>query len=265
MKFPLIGITSGEIINRNHPAAPMVYGQSFTYSDAVARGSALPVTLPLLHDSAQARALYLKLDGLLLSGGNDIDPSLYGEPPHPKLGDLSPRRDAFELQLLRWALTDDKPVLAICRGLQLLNVAKGGSLYQDLASQQPHAMDHQASALAHHLEQIDQVVNFQAGSQLARILQTTAINANTYHHQAVKTVGHGLVATAWTADNVIEGLESSDHTFVLGVQSHPESIEARAEVRWQKLFTAFAKAAADFNIRSKTATILPRRASSSAG
>jgi len=245
MNAPLIGITCGEIINRDHPASPTVYGQSFTYSDAIVHAGGTPCLLPLTTVAA-ARDLYDRLDGLLFAGGNDIDPACYGATPHPKLGEISPRRDAFELQLIRWALADGKPILAICRGMQLLNVAKGGTLYQDLASELPDSLDHQQSNLADRLDQVDQVLDIDSSSRLADILQSSSINANTYHHQAVKDLGGSLKATAWTSDDVVEALELPNSNFVIGVQCHPESIEHSTETRWQKLFNAFVAASLEF-------------------
>lgn len=244
----MIGITCGEITNIDHPNSPLAYGQSFTYVDAVLHAGGVPLLIPVMEDLDAAKILYSRLDGLLFAGGNDIDPARYGKQPHEKIGQISRKRDTLELQLMDWALTDSKPLLAICRGMHLLNVQRGGTLIQDIPSEVPGALQHSTIDTDISLDFADQQLRIDASSKLAAILGTTEILANSYHHQAVRKLGNGLQATAWAADDIIEGIEDPETPFVIGVQCHPESIESTIAA-WQKLFKAFTGAAAAFSAR----------------
>jgi putative glutamine amidotransferase len=249
---PLIAITVSEIANNDETWLPTVYGQFRTYTDAIIRAGGAPFVVPLTDDETVLKRLYEQCDGLLLPGGNDLDPATYNRPhssnkvnpaTHPLLTKLSPRRDRQEIQLLKWALRDNKPVLGICRGMQLINVALGGSLLPDINVSSPSARNHEAGIHkkdfhhpAHHLR-------ITAGSRLAAVLGADSIEANSLHHQAVDKLGNGLAATAHAEDGVIEAIELPDKRFVIGVQSHPEALEAEAEPLWRKLFQAFVTAA----------------------
>ncbi len=240
---PLIGVTAGEILNKGEAWAPHVYGQAHTYTDAVAHAGGAPFILPLVEEPAVLRKLYDQCDGIVLSGGNDVDPALYHTTPSPLTKDISRRRDEQEIQLLRWALADNKPVLGICRGMQLLNVALGGSLYQDVATELPDAANHCMSEDHKDFRHIAHSLRIRPDSQLAAILQREQIGTNALHHQAVKQIGDGLVATAWSDDEVIEALELPGKRFVVAVQSHPEALEAQAEPLWRGLFAVFVQSA----------------------
>jgi putative glutamine amidotransferase len=182
------------------------------------------------------RQLYDLLDGLLLPGGEDVDPALYGEARHEKCGPSSPELDEVELTLARWAVDDGKPVLAICRGIQVLNVALGGTLYQDIAAQIPGGAEHvkhrrgPRDFLAH-------TATITHGSRLALILGATSLPVNSLHHQAVKDVAPGLAVVAQTPDGIIEAMEVPEHPFAIGVQWHPEEL-VDVDARSQKLFDA---------------------------
>jgi putative glutamine amidotransferase len=236
---PLIGVTAGETINQLYPHAPAVQGQSYTYIDAIIHAGGAPVILPLIKDKKVLRKIYDACQGVLLSGGNDLDPASYGEEPTEKTVDFSTRRDRQEIQLLEWALEDGKPVLAICRGMQLLNVARGGTLYQDIPTELPSTETHNISSEKKRESRIVHKLRIEPGSKLAEILGVTKLGTNAYHHQAVKKLGHGLKATAWAEDDIIEAIELPGRQFVVGVQSHPESLEASIEPRWQRLFKSF--------------------------
>lgn len=237
---PLIGITAGELHNHSMPWGPLVYGQSRTYIDAVLHAGGAPVVLPITNDIEALRVLYEQCNGLLLSGGNDVDPALYGEKCKEYTETPAPARDSQELQLLQWAREDDKPILAICRGAQLLNVALGGTLYQDIAAEVPGAHNHVASRDKEDFTYIahDRLL-LKLGSRLAQILGVKEISTNALHHQSIKSLGKGLRLSAWAEDNVIEAIELPEAKFVIGVQSHPEALESEAETRWRKLFEAF--------------------------
>lgn len=242
---PLIGITAGETINHLYPHAPIVQGQSYTYIDAVVRAGGAPIILPLTKDKKVLRRLYDQCQGILFSGGNDLDPSLYGEQPTEETTDFSTKRDQQEMQLLEWALEDNKPVLAICRGMQLLNVAHGGSLYQDIPTELPAAGNHNIASEKKRESRIVHMLHIKPGSKLAGIVGVSELGANAYHHQAVKKLGADLVATAWAEDDMIEAIEMPGRRFVIGIQSHPESLEAAIEPRWQQLFKSFIEASSE--------------------
>jgi len=237
---PLIGITSEEILNHNDPWAAYFYGQKLTYSDAIVAAGGIPVVIPLMPEDA-LKNLYNRLDGILFTGGDDINPELYGEECHPLTINISDKRDQVELSLLAWGLADNKPLFAICRGFQLLNIRLGGNLYQDIPSQLADASNHKLSShnkdytyIAHHLKIAPQ-------SQLAAITGSTVMKANTHHHQAIKNVASDLRATAWSEDGIVEGLEHPAKLFALGVQCHPESLYTIDE-KWADVFKAFIEA-----------------------
>jgi putative glutamine amidotransferase len=207
------------------------------YVQAVLVSGGLPVLLPaLMHD--ESRAAYVQhLDGLLLPGSpTDVDPACYGEEPHPRLGPINSRRTEFELELVRLALRRELPVFGICGGLQVLNVALGGSLYQDIPSQLPKAYKH--SGLPERAHSIDII----PGTRLATILSRLEMRVNSLHHQAVKLPGQGMLVSASARDGVIEAVEIPELPFVIGVQWHPERLFAEDEAS-RRLFAAFVQAA----------------------
>jgi putative glutamine amidotransferase len=179
-----------------------------------------------------------RVSGLMLTGGGDVDPQAYGEVPHPKLGRVIPERDAFELALVRTALERGLPVLAICRGQQVLNVATGGTLVQDIPSQLPGANDHDPDAerwaMAH-------AVNILPGTRLRAILGADTVAVNSFHHQAVKDPGRGVVVSARAEDGVVEGIEVPGQPFAVGVQWHPEAFWDHGR-EFQPLFAALVEA-----------------------
>jgi len=171
------------------------------------------------------RQMIGRLDGLLVSGGNfDIHPSYYGERPIKQIGAIKRQRTEFELEMTLLALRRDLPLLGICGGAQALNVVLGGSLYQDIAAQLPHAGAHEQSEKKHiggHK------VFIERGTRLERIIRRRSLEVNTTHHQAINAIGRGLVVNATAEDGVIEGIESARHSFALGVQWHPEVLARR--------------------------------------
>lgn len=206
------------------------------YLTAIARAGAVPVVVFLPHVKSALGHLLDRLDGLVLSGGNfDIHPHYYGERAIKELGAIKAARTAFELEMTIAALGRDLPVLGICGGAQAINVALGGSLYQDIASQIPAAGAHERGALPH---PIDHPVRIEAGTKLFGILGHKKLTVNTTHHQAVKRLGRGLIVNALAADGVIEGIESTEHRFVLGVQWHPEVLAPRRRLH-RRLFSSF--------------------------
>jgi putative glutamine amidotransferase len=179
------------------------------------------------------------IDGLVLSGGSDVDPHYFGEEPHPKIGNITPERDKTEFLLTKAMLKRNKPILAICRGIQILNVAAGGKLYQDIASQyEGELIQHSQKAPRSYLAHSVQVT---PGSLLAKSAGSESFRVNTFHHQAVSTVAPGFEVTAVASDGIIEGIESADYHFALGVQWHPES-SYDEDIISRNIFAAFIKA-----------------------
>jgi len=208
---------------------------------ALTAAGCAPVLIPLLDDDERLRAIYERLDGIVFAGGVDVAPQEYGEEPIGDLNVVEAPRDRTELTLARWAFADDLPTLGICRGQQVLNVALGGSLWQDLRHQGVTSVDHSdadgraRSAFIHR-------VRLDPDSRLAQLIDETEVRVNSLHHQAVKSVAPTLRVTGLSDDDVIEALESPERRFMIAVQWHPEEIDDRPWV--QRLFGGFARAAA---------------------
>lgn len=206
------------------------------YHDAVVKSGGIPVVLPLLTDSVRLSSLAEQLDGLILTGGFDLNPHFFAEEPVAKLGDVTPERDAFELAFLTEFYPTGKPILAICRGIQVINVFLGGTLYQDLPSQYPNAIQHSQKAPRHHTAHS---VFLTSNSTLAKSFQQEKILVNTYHHQAIKEIASSLETIGIAADGVIEAVESSDkERYLVGVQWHPEGM-FQTDENARRLFQQF--------------------------
>jgi putative glutamine amidotransferase len=216
----------------------------------VIHAGGVPILIPPAPDGDAPPALQEILDGLLLAGGADLDPALYGEAPLPETGPFEPQRDATELTITRWALEKHLPVLGICRGMQLLNVACGGSLYQDLPTQRPGAFDHEQRGQAR--TRIVHEVSTEPGSRLAGILGDQHAGVNSFHHQAVRRIGQGLRVTGVAEDGVSEAIEMPELPFVLAVQYHPEELEGN-DAASHRLFLAFVQASAEYKQRASAA------------
>jgi putative glutamine amidotransferase len=236
--FPVIGLPTLSI-----PAGlkPERFGINQSYVRALEVAGAVPVLIPLVADEQRLRVLYQRLDGIVFPGGKDVSPSRYGEEAIGELNDIEPIRDQVELSLARWALNDDLPVLGICRGQQLINVALRGSLYQDLRHQGATRVDH-SDADGRARDALIHTVRLDPDSRLAQLIDETEVEVNSLHHQAVKEVGSGLQVTGRSPDGVIEAVEDKDRRFLIAVQWHPEEMR---DIAWvQRLFAGFVKAAA---------------------
>jgi len=222
MNPPLIGVSTSISVGR-YPERAYV---NAAYLNAVQQAGGVPVPLPPHLGAAARGELVKRLHGVVLTGGGDVDPARFAEARHPTTADVSPVRDAFEIDLTRWALEARVPLLAVCRGLQVLNVALGGSLHQDIPSEPGSPLDHSQTRL----QEIDRSqpthrVKVRDGSRLAGILGALEFDVNSFHHQAIKRLGRGLEDVAWAPDSIIEGVELVDDArFVVGVQWHPEEL-----------------------------------------
>ena len=234
---PLVGLPcyAAEVGRTHRP----VYGNNQSYIHALLAAGATPLMIPPGLSSAALTALCAHLDGVLLSGGVDIDPALYGEETLAECGRIEPERDALELELTALALRRDMPVLGICRGIQVLNVACGGSLYQDIASQLPGSPEHARSEQPRDF--LSHSIRVEPDSRLAGILGATELRVNSLHHQAVKRPADSVRIVAWSSDGLAEGMELPDRRFVLAVQYHPEEL-APTDERSRRLFEAFVQA-----------------------
>ncbi|MEK7594381.1 MAG: gamma-glutamyl-gamma-aminobutyrate hydrolase family protein [Patescibacteria group bacterium] len=247
MNRPIIGVTSGEITDNDYPWAPVSHGKAHTYTDSIEHAGGIPIIIPLYADTDALRVVYELLDGLMLTGGNDLDPATYGAEPSQHTSNTKPLRDKQEIQLLQWALEDDKPVLGICRGMQIINVCLGGTLYQHISEDLPEAHEHDKSAKLEDFNHLVHELQIEPSSQLARIFGTTNVPTNGLHHQAIKDLGKGLIATAHAGDDVIEAIELPTKRFVSAAQGHPEALEAGTVPLWAKWFKAFVQSATDFS------------------
>lgn len=205
------------------------------YSWAIIQNGGLPVLIPRTNEWLLLEQYSSRLDGLLLSGGGDIDPELYQEQriKSLRLIDVDPAQDQFEIALLRCFLKVKKPILAICRGMQILNVGLQGTLYQDLSLMISKVGSHQSKYLK---KDLFHQVNFKEGTKIAKILGKTRI-VNSHHHQAVKELGCGLIVSGLSTDGVVEAIELEGEAWVVGVQWHPERLNNHYDM--SELFSAF--------------------------
>ena len=226
---PVIGLTTQTLhsIDGIPTGLPQSWVMNQRYFLAAASAGAIPWMIPLLdRDLPTLREIYLRLDGLLIPGGVDMDPRQYGEEVRPECGNLDPARDAVELQLTRWAIEDGKPVLGLCRGLQVINVAQGGSLWQDLPSQNPSFAKHDFfPTTGFERDYLAHGVDLTSGSRLQTLLEAPRVQVNSMHHQGIKKLGNSLVASATSDDGLIEAVEGNSDAFLIGVQWHPEIFE----------------------------------------
>lgn len=236
-RTPVIGIPTRQVQSGSQP--PRLC-QNRAYVRAVTRAGGAPLLIPEGMDEHGLRAVYDRCDGVLLAGGKDVDPAHYGEALHTESRLAGADEDRQELALARWAVDEGKPLLAICRGIQVLDVALGGSLYQDLAAELPGSQKHDwypgfaRNRLSHAVDVVE-------GSLLSELVGAGSLLVNSLHHQAVRAVAPRLVVSAKAPDGVIEGVEAPEHLFALGVQWHPEEL-AGEDPRAQRLFEALVEA-----------------------
>jgi putative glutamine amidotransferase len=248
MSRPVIGIATQTLEALPGELPPCwIMGQKYVH--ALRSSGAIPWLIPLIPDDLSTlREIYQRLDGIFLTGGVDVDPSQYGEHRASYCGRTDPPRDAVEIQLIRWSLVDRKPILAVCRGIQVVNVALGGNLFQDVASQRPGSIKHDyfPTKEAPARDYLAHSIRTMQGSRLRAYLGEAPVLVNSMHHQAIKNLAPGLVVTAVAPDGVIEGVEGSNGHYLLGVQWHPEELTDR-DGGMQELFTSFVRAATPVN------------------
>ncbi|MFM1652881.1 gamma-glutamyl-gamma-aminobutyrate hydrolase family protein [Brevibacillus sp. B_LB10_24] len=228
---PVIGITGGYVKHNAFMEGVYVHHD---YHRSVAAAGGIPIVLPFLNPEAALEAAAL-CDGVILSGGEDVDPLYYGEEPHPQLGYTTRERDEAEIALIRHALEHSIPLLAICRGVQILNVTLGGTLIQDIPSQWSDPLQHSQKV---ERGRDTHAVAIEPGSWLAEILGAMRIRVNSLHHQALKEVADDLKVAASASDGIIEAVEYTGSSFAVGVQWHPESMAATNPLM-KRLFEAF--------------------------
>lgn len=226
---PIIGITPSPFKATSAAGELERYAIAACYVNAVIAAGGVPIVLPPQDGSTDA--ILRIVDGLLFSGGADIDPAIYGDTDvHPKTYDIHPLRDRFELELIKAAIERDIPTFCICRGIQVLNVACGGTLHQDVPDQYSAAIPHRQQETGHQNHESSHSVLAESGSLLETTYDLTDIPVNSYHHQAVKEIAPGLRVAGLSEDGLVEAVELPGKSFVLGVQWHPEMMfEAHPE------------------------------------
>ncbi len=236
MSAPVIGITGvARLVDGSERT-----GVNSAYVASVLRAGGLPLILSPLIPLEMVASATDKLDGVLLTGGEDVSPDAYGAAPHPALGIVDPRRDDLELAVIRAAHTRSIPILGICRGIQLLNIALGGTLWQDLAAERPQSLPHnQAAGRTARTHPVTVV----SGSRLASAVGDGRLEVNSFHHQAIRDLAPSLIATATALDGLVEGVEIADGGWLLAVQWHPEEFYAEPSAPDHGLFTALITAA----------------------
>lgn len=236
---PLIGLSCSTLISSEHDRLGMKrYAIPAFYVARVEEAGGLPVLLPTAVPERASEVLQ-RLDALLLSGGADLDPDLYGQPPHPRLGEVDRPRDLYEIALVKAARRAGLPILAICRGMQVVNVAYGGTLIQDLPSQRKEAAQHEQVTVE--ITQTGHAVRIEPGTQFHALAGSDQARVNSYHHQAVDRMAEGFRATAYAPDGVLEAMEHPEGPFFQCVQWHPERLAGDPVSRG--LFEAFIRAA----------------------
>jgi putative glutamine amidotransferase len=249
---PLIGVPTQTLqsIDGIPEDLPHSWVMNHRYYTALAQAGAAPVMIPLLvQQPAALRAVYDSLDAVFIAGGVDVDPSSYGEPLDELCGRTDLDRDRVEIQFARWARADGKPLFGLCRGLQIMNVAAGGSLYQDCMEHYRGSIKHDYFPTAGYArDHLAHTIRIGRGSRLHDAFGEAESWINSMHHQGLKRVADGLVPTAWAPDGLIEALEAPGEAYAVGVQWHPEMmVDTHPGTR--RLFEGFIEAARAFRMQ----------------
>lgn len=239
-KYPIIGISGSLIIDEGgmFPGYERAYVNN-DYVQSVAMCNAVPYIVPMVYDDEIIKQQVSNIDALILSGGHDINPLLWNEEPNIKLGGILPKRDTFDMKLLKYALEMKKPILGICRGEQLINVGEGGTLYQDLSliegSYIKHNQGHLSNVATH-------TAKIKKGTKLYEILGEEEVLVNSFHHLGAKDIAPGYIVSAVAKDGLVEAIEKEGDEFVIGVQWHPEMMTKDCP-KMKKLFMALVEEA----------------------
>lgn len=239
-KYPVVGISGSLLIDEGgmFPGYERAYVNN-DYVQSVAMCKAIPYIVPMVYDDELIKAQVSNIDALILSGGHDVNPLMWNEEPHIKLGGIMPKRDTFDMKLLKFALEMKKPILGICRGEQILNVCEGGDLYQDLSliegSYIKHNQEHLSNVPTH-------TAQIKEGTRLYEILGEKEVLVNSFHHLGVKNVAPGYIVSATAKDGLVEAIEKEGEDFVIGIQWHPEMMTKDCS-KMQKIFMALVKEA----------------------
>jgi putative glutamine amidotransferase len=238
MKSPIIGLVASFSAAKGQQGALFSVGEA--YVQAILQAGGVPVLLPPVLSGVKLESLLTRLDGILFTGGSDIDPARFGGPAHPRVYGIDPQRDELEIQLVQRATEQGTPFLGICRGTQAINVALGGTLYTDIADQHPQPLKHDffpdypRNHPAH-------AITIQPGSRVERILGAQSLTVNSLHHQGINSLAPALRAVAFAPDGLIEAVELVNHPFAIGLQWHPECLQDQPP--HQALFRALVTAA----------------------
>lgn len=240
MRSPIIGISATVLkIESGSFMGLERFAVVSDYIEAIRVAGGIPVILPMIEEKEVIQQQMELVDALLLSGGYDVSPLFYGEEPKRDLEVIRPDRDLYEIQLLQTARDLQKPILGICRGLQILNVAFGGTLYQDISTALPLSLQHTQKAKP---EEATHSISLLPDTRLQKIMEEEILLTNSFHHQAIQNLAPGLIANAYAKDGIVEGVEAEDGRFILGVQWHPELMFVKYP-KMLKLFYAFIEAA----------------------
>ena len=240
-KRPLIGLTTYRKIAQDSGAP--VFGLMRSYIEAVAAAGGIPLLIPLGLDSADLPQILQRIDGLVLPGGGDIDPAAYHGAAHETLRGIDEDRDRVEINLAREAVQTEKPFLAICRGHQVLNVALGGTMWEDLATQMPDNIRHDYYGTGARTDR-PHTVQVRKDSRLAGILDNVEVPVNSLHHQGLRDLAPELTVSATAPDGLVEGIEIEGHPFAIGVQWHPENL-VNIDLAMHNLFVSLVVASAN--------------------
>lgn len=231
MEQPVIGVIPSLDVQASQ------YTVHTDHTKALIEAGGKPLVIPY---EVSAEQIAFKLDGLYLTGGGDIEPMLFGEQPIPELRPITKVRDSYEIRFIHRIIEWKKPIFAVCRGAQILNVALGGDMYQDMYSQiKTELIQHEQNAIKSYASHD---ISVERDSLLYTIVQNKTIRVNSRHHQANRTVAESLKVSATAPDGVIEAVESVDDSFILGVQWHPENLAVRGDPYAKKLYEHFVQA-----------------------
>lgn len=238
---PLIGITAASFPEPD--GFDPILGVDRPYLESIQAVGGVPVVIPYLNSEDELKKIVTMCDGFLFPGGKDLSPMHYRDSPHHKLGENDNLQDLTEIALVKLCISLGKPLIGICRGLQMINVALGGTLFQDLPSQCPSHIIHSHANTPQEFRTLIHNIKIENNSMLFDVIKSSEIGINSNHHQAIKSLGEGLITTAFSDDGLIEAIELPSHPFMIAVQGHPEVIWQESEPRWRGLFESFVRAA----------------------